>query len=190
MTSNIGAEQIMKGGGIGFATDTDALDVESFDKVSHRLVEIAKKHFKPEFMNRVDEIIVFRKLNREDLKEIVSTEITKVTDRMKDRNLVLNVTPEVLDFIIKKGYKPEYGARPIRRAVQQYLEDSLAEEILKGIVKEGVALKALLQEEKLVFVPTEPPPEAPPEKPRKSVARNRTARGAADAAGVPPEENA
>ncbi len=154
MTSNIGAEQIMKGGGIGFATDTDAVDAESFDKVSHRLVEIAKKHFKPEFMNRVDEIIVFRKLNRDDLKEIVSTEINKVTDRLKDRNLVLNIAPEVLDFIIEKGYKPEYGARPIRRAVQQYLEDSLAEEILKGTVTENMKLDAMLSDGKLVFVPT------------------------------------
>ncbi len=168
MTSNIGAEQIMKGGGIGFATDTDSLDAESFDKVSHRLVEIAKKHFKPEFMNRVDEIIVFRKLNRDDLKEIVSTEINKVTGRLKDRNLILNIAPEILDFIIEKGYKPEYGARPIRRAVQQYLEDSLAEEILKGTVTENTKVDVMLSDGKLIFVPTaEPVPASTAKAPEK-----------------------
>ncbi|MFA6291581.1 MAG: ATP-dependent Clp protease ATP-binding subunit [Victivallales bacterium] len=182
MTSNIGAEQIMKGGGIGFATDTDAVDAESFDKVSHRLVEIAKKHFKPEFMNRVDEIIVFRKLNREDLKEIVSTEINKVTERLRDRNLVLNVLPEVLDFIIEKGYKPEYGARPIRRAVQQYLEDSLAEEILKGAVTENAKVDVMLSDGRLVFVPAvaaaDPVPDSAAKAPEKKKRAPRKKSGA------------
>jgi ATP-dependent Clp protease ATP-binding subunit ClpC len=174
MTSNIGAEQIMKGGGIGFATDTDSLDAASFDKVSSRLIEIAKKHFKPEFMNRVDEIIVFRKLDKEDLKGIVSTEINKVTGRLKDRNLVLNIAPEVLDFIIEKGYKPEYGARPIRRAVQQYLEDSLAEEILRGTVTENMKLDVMLSDNKLVFIQDTTVAEAKTPEKKKKVSKKKS----------------
>ncbi|HCE42328.1 MAG TPA: NDP-hexose 4-ketoreductase [Lentisphaeria bacterium] len=151
MTSNIGAEQIMKGGGIGFSADTESMDADSREKVSTRLVDIAKKHFKPEFMNRVDEVIVFRKLSKEDLKEIVTTEIKKVTGRMKDRNLHMDISQELIEFIIEKGFKPEYGARPIRRAVEQYLEDNLAEEILRGNISENAKVEVTVVDGKVIF---------------------------------------
>ena len=181
MTSNIGAEQIMKGGGIGFSADSESMDADSREKVGLRLVEIAKKHFKPEFMNRVDEVIVFRKLSREDLKEIVTTEISKVTGRMKDRNLHMEISQELIDFIIEKGYKPEYGARPIRRAVEQYLEDNLAEEILRGNISENAKVEVTVADGKVIFnadpfaVPEkeEKPPEKKLERKRK-VARKTT----------------
>ncbi|OGV37628.1 MAG: NDP-hexose 4-ketoreductase [Lentisphaerae bacterium GWF2_49_21] len=151
MTSNIGAEQIMKGGGIGFSADSESMDQGSYEKTSSRLVEIAKKHFKPEFMNRVDETIVFRKLGRDDLKLIVTTEINKVIQRLKDRNLHMKISQELIDFIIEKGYKPEYGARPIRRAVEQYLEDSLAEEILRGNISENSKIEVSVIDGKIIF---------------------------------------
>jgi ATP-dependent Clp protease ATP-binding subunit ClpC len=125
-------------------------------------------------MNRVDEIIVFRKLDKEDLKGIVSTEINKVTGRLKDRNLVLNIAPEVLDFIIEKGYKPEYGARPIRRAVQQYLEDSLAEEILRGTVTENMKLDVMLSDNKLVFIQDTTVAEAKTPEKKKKVSKKKS----------------
>ena len=131
--------------------ETQDLDQDSYEKISSRLNEIAKKHFKPEFMNRVDEVIVFRKLNRDDLKEIVTTEINKVVDRMKDRSLHMKISKELIDFIIDKGYKPEYGARPIRRAVEQYLEDALAEEILKGNISDHANIEVSIIDGKVIF---------------------------------------
>jgi len=177
MTSNIGAEQVMKGGGIGFSADSNSMDQDSYEKTSSKLVDIAKKHFKPEFMNRVDEIIVFRKLGREDLKEIVTTEIAKVTSRLKDRNLKMDITPELVDFIIEKGYKPEYGARPIRRAVEQYLEDNLAEEILRGNISDNAKIEVTVSDGKIIFTSDpftesdkkdEKPAEKKPERKRKA----------------------
>ncbi|MHB9138100.1 MAG: ATP-dependent Clp protease ATP-binding subunit [Victivallaceae bacterium] len=150
MTSNIGADVLVKGSGaLGFG-GSEAMTAE---KSRERLMETAKKFFKPEFINRVDDIIVFRKLDRTDLLSIVSIETKKVIDRMADKGLKLILDDEALEFLIQKGYQPEYGARPLRRAVERMLEDPLAEEILKGYFAGAVAVRAKVDNQKLLFFP-------------------------------------
>ncbi len=150
MTSNIGAESLVKGSGaLGFSGG-EAMNAE---KSRERLLDVAKKFFKPEFINRVDDVIVFRKLDRKDLLSIVSIETQKVKDRMADKGLKLILDDEVLEFLIQKGYEPEYGARPLRRAVERMLEDPLAENILKGYFIGATAVRAKLDNQKLLFFP-------------------------------------
>lgn len=149
MTSNIGAEQLAKGGELGFSTGA----AESAEKAKEKLLNTAKKYFKPEFLNRVDDVIVFRNLTREDLAKIVNIEIGKVRARLMFKGLELTIEDKVIDFLIEKGFQPEFGARPLRRAVEHYLEDALAEEILKGYFKGADRIEVRLDNNKLLFFP-------------------------------------
>ena len=149
MTSNVGAEQLVKGGSMGFGA-TEEMDKT---KTRERLLSIAKKHFKPEFINRVDDIIVFHRLTRKDLLQIIDIEIDKVRERVKHKEMYLLLDEDVKDFLIEKGYKPEYGARPLRRAVERYLEDPLAEELIKGYFKNAKGIHIKLDKQKLLFFP-------------------------------------
>ena len=153
MTSNLGAEQVMKNATLGFS-DPNRKD-DSFEKVRDRLIEMAKKNFKPEFINRVDDIIVFRRLERADLERIVLLETERLIRRMRDQGKELILDPEVISFLIDKGYQPEYGARPLRRAVERYLEDALAEDILRGFFKDAPVVHVKADNRKLVFFPEE-----------------------------------
>jgi ATP-dependent Clp protease ATP-binding subunit ClpC len=168
MTSNIGAEQIMKGAGIGFGADPSAVDNQSYEKTRDRLLDIAKKHFKPEFMNRVDEVIVFRKLSRESLAKIVFLELDKLKSKMKSQGYSISFDDALTDFIIDKGYQPEFGARPIRRAVERMIEDPLAEEILKGVLKGCSEINTRLDNNKVIFFPI---PDNTPKPSRKKPAK-------------------
>ena len=149
MTSNVGAEQLARGGTLGFGGD--AL-VES-QKSDEKLLGIAKKFFKPEFINRVDDIIVFRKLEKEDLIKIVDIELGKLRERLLGRKLDLEVSDEVKNFLIAKGYEPEFGARPLRRAVERYIEDPLAEELLRGTFEKAGKVRVELDRQKVLFFP-------------------------------------
>lgn len=150
MTSNVGAEQAAKGGGIGFsASDPN----QSFEILKNRLMSLAEKRFKPEFLNRIDEIAVFRQLNQEDLRKIVDIELSKVGIRLKSKNMELKYDKKVLDFLISKGYQPEYGARPMRRAVEKYIEDPIAENILREVFGESKIIRAEIDKDKLLFFP-------------------------------------
>ncbi len=149
MTSNVGAEQLVKGGSLGFSGGED----NDIKKSTERLLGTAKKFFKPEFINRVDEIIVFHRLSRKDLRKIVNIEIAKVELRLQTKGLKLKLDDAVCDFLIDKGYEPEYGARPLRRAVERYLEDSLAEHILKGYFNQAIGVTVKLDNQKLLFFP-------------------------------------
>jgi ATP-dependent Clp protease ATP-binding subunit ClpC len=160
MTSNLGADFMIKGGGtLGFGSNTGGTDPASGEKAKERLMETARKFFKPEFINRVDEIIVFRRLDHNDLMHIVSLETAKVKERMADKGIKLNIPDDVLDFLIQKGYEPEYGARPLRRAVERYLEDPLAESILNGYFKGAESVNTQLDNQKLLFFPVFPEPQ-------------------------------
>ena len=150
MTSNLGAEQLAKGGVLGFETGNKA---ESFEKTKDRLIETAKKRFKPEFINRLDEIVVFRQLDRQDLVRIVEVELDKVKKRLKDQGWELDLEPAAVDFLIERGFQPEYGARPLRRAIERYLEDALAEDILRGYFKKASIIHVKADNQKLVFFP-------------------------------------
>jgi ATP-dependent Clp protease ATP-binding subunit ClpC len=129
MTSNIGAEVIKNSAGLGFRMRSDEIDYQTMKK---QLMDEVEKHFRPEFLNRVDDIIVFRGLTRLDLNDIVELELGKVRQRLAVQGMELVVTGAALDLLIEKGYNPEFGARPLRRAVEKYVEDALSEQILSG----------------------------------------------------------
>jgi ATP-dependent Clp protease ATP-binding subunit ClpC len=116
-----------------------------------RILEEAKKTFRPEFLNRLDDIVVFRSLTKPDLIEILDLEINKVMHRLKARNIVLQLDEKAKDFLVARGYDPQYGARPMRRAVERFLEDPLAEEILKGVFHEGEPIQVSVENDHLTF---------------------------------------
>ncbi len=147
LTSNLGAEFTRKGASLGFTTGDAREDYES---LKQKMLEEAKRVFKPELLNRIDEIIVFRPLGREELVQILDLEMEKVRQRLAARGLQLKLTPEARDFLISQGYNPQYGARPMRRAVERYLEDPLAEHILRGDLH-GEVIEVRVENGQLVF---------------------------------------
>ena len=150
MTSNVGAEMLSKGvKPLGFGNNSTLDDAKNKD----RLMDIAKKSFKIEFLNRVDDIIVFRSLAREDLMSIIDIELDKIKSRLSTQKLQLNISDDVKSFLIDKGTQLEFGARPLRRAVERYIEDELAEEILKGSFKKAKQINIMLDNNKIIFVP-------------------------------------
>jgi ATP-dependent Clp protease ATP-binding subunit ClpC len=148
MTSNVGSETIKKQSTLGFSPITDE---SSYEKMRERIMEEAKKTFRPEFLNRLDDIVVFRSLTKPDLIEILDLEIIKVMERLKARNIALHFDEKAKDLLVSKGYDPQYGARPMRRAVERFLEDPLAEEILKGSFHDGEPIQVSADNDKLVF---------------------------------------
>ena len=149
MTSNLGAHKIIQGKALGFGSSEKG----DMDKERERLLDQAKKHFKPEFINRVDEVLIFSKLSREDLRQIIAIEIEKVKERLFRKDLTLEVNHKVLDFLIDVGYQPEYGARPLRRAIERHVEDPLAVEILRNTFKAGITIDIEIDNKKLIFFP-------------------------------------
>ncbi len=129
MTTNAGAEVIKAGGGFGFAKKDDD---SSYQGMKGRLMQEIEKEFKPEFLGRVDEVVVFRHLTRENLKNIVEIELIKVRERLGEKGMKLLLTDEAKEFLIDKGGDLDYGARPLRRSVEQWIEDPLSEELLRG----------------------------------------------------------
>jgi ATP-dependent Clp protease ATP-binding subunit ClpC len=145
MTSNIGARDLKDfGSGIGFSTKSksDNLDEQARSTIQNAL----KKAFAPEFINRLDDIIIFNSLERADLHKIIDLMLIKLKARLVNLGYEVNLTEKAKDFIADKGYDPQYGARPLNRAIQKYLEDLLAEEILKGPLEEGELIEADYEE--------------------------------------------
>ncbi|NQE33617.1 ATP-dependent Clp protease ATP-binding subunit [Microcoleus asticus] len=137
MTSNIGSRVIEKGGGgLGFEFTESAADAQ-YNRVRSLVNEELKQFFRPEFINRLDEIIVFRQLNREEVKQIADIMLQQVFSRLTEQGITLSVTERFKDLLVTEGYNPSYGARPLRRAIMRLLEDVLAEEMLSGKLKEG-----------------------------------------------------
>jgi ATP-dependent Clp protease ATP-binding subunit ClpC len=138
MTSNIGSKVIEKGGGgIGFEFSTESESDSQYNRIRALVNEELKNYFRPEFLNRLDEIIVFRQLNKEEVKEIADIMLNDVFKRLKEQGITLEVTEKFKDRLVEEGYNPSYGARPLRRAIMRLLEDSLAEEILSARIKDG-----------------------------------------------------
>lgn len=152
MTSNLGVHKIIQGKALGFASGDNQVEIE---KEKERLLDEAKKYFKPEFINRVDEVIIFSKLLREDLRKIVSLEIEKVKKRLTRKDLNMIIPEEAIDFLIDIGLQPEYGARPLRRAIEKYVEDPLSEEILRGTFTSGAEIEIKKDNAKLLFLSKE-----------------------------------
>ncbi|TVU14748.1 hypothetical protein EJB05_38241 [Eragrostis curvula] len=137
MTSNVGSSVIEKGGRkIGFDLDYDEKDT-SYNRIKSLVTEELKQYFRPEFLNRLDEMIVFRQLTKLEVKEIADIMLKEVFDRLKAKDIEIQVTERFRDRVVDEGYNPSYGARPLRRAIMRLLEDSLAEKMLAGEVKEG-----------------------------------------------------
>ncbi len=148
LTSNIGADIIFKQGGMGFRP---AGEEASYEKMKEQLMGESKRLFKPEFLNRVDDVIVFRALSRDDLMRIVELEAGKAKEQLGAKGIELVLTDEAKSFLIDKGYAPEFGARPLRRAVERHVEDPLAEKILRGDVKGSDRVEVRVEDGELVF---------------------------------------
>ncbi|MCX5696258.1 MAG: ATP-dependent Clp protease ATP-binding subunit [Candidatus Omnitrophica bacterium] len=148
MTSNVGADLIRKAGSLGFKTQKEEV---TYQDMKDKLLEEVKHTFKPEFLNRIDDIIVFRQLLKEDLTRIIDIEIGHVAARLKEQNISLEVSPEAKEFLIDKGFDLVFGARPLKRTIQRYLEDPLASEIISKKFKDGSAVKVTRKNEELIF---------------------------------------
>ena len=150
MTSNVGAHTIRKQSTIGF-TATDDMAASEYEKMKDNIMGELKKTFRPEFLNRIDETIVFHALEENDLKKIVKLMLADVSRRLARRNIFLEVTQEAQDHMSKEGFDPTYGARPLRRVIQRMVEDNLSEEILAGNVKVGEKIQVGMKDGKLSF---------------------------------------
>ncbi|NLW48983.1 MAG: ATP-dependent Clp protease ATP-binding subunit [Firmicutes bacterium] len=150
MTSNVGANLIEHSMGIGFQTgDEDSTD--NYRKMKDKVLEELKRTFRPEFLNRIDEVIVFHALNREQIKAIVDLMVKPVAHQLLDKGIVIELTEEVKEFLAKDGFDPNFGARPLRRSVQRFIENPLSEELLKGALEPGSTLKAVIKDEQVIF---------------------------------------
>ncbi len=153
MTSNIGSKVIEKGGGgLGFEFSGDDAEETQYNRIRSLVNEELKQYFRPEFLNRLDEIIVFRQLNRDEVKLIADIMLREVFNRMKEKGILLSVTEAFKERLVEEGYNPAYGARPLRRAVMRLLEDSLAEEFLAGRLKEGESALVDVDDDKQVVI--------------------------------------
>ena len=148
MTSNIGADIARKGSGLGFAEETDSAD---YDRMKKMMLEESKRSFKPELLNRIEDIVVFHPMTRDSVITILGLEVQKVKSRLAARNIDMHLTESAREFLIAKGFDPTYGARPMRRAVERFLEDPLAEEILRGNIHKDEAIEVTSDGDKLVF---------------------------------------
>ena len=153
MTSNVGAELIKRQTALGFGAIAGH---GSYEAMRDKILDETKRVFKPEFLNRLDDMIVFHQLERNDLVKIVDLEVAKVIERVRAKDIRVHLDTTAVEFLIDKGYDPIYGARPMRRAVEKYLEDPLAEEFLRGNIKQGDTLEAHAAGEQLAFKVTQP----------------------------------
>ena len=153
MTSNVGAELIKRQTALGFGASAGR---GSYEAMRDKILDESKRVFKPEFLNRLDDMIVFHQLERNDLVKIVDLEVAKVIERVRAKDIKVHLDTTAVEFLIDKGYDPIYGARPMRRAVEKYLEDPLAEEFLRGNIKQGDTLEAHVAGEQLAFKVAQP----------------------------------
>jgi ATP-dependent Clp protease ATP-binding subunit ClpC len=141
MTSNVGQRDIKAGGNLGFSTNKDQ---SNDDHIQETIESAIKLNFSPEFINRLDGIVYFKKLNKESMMNIIDIQISKLEKRLSEKKIKISVPKNVKEFLVEKGFDDKYGARPLRRMIQQYLEDPLSEEILLGNAKDGSTIKAKL----------------------------------------------
>ena len=153
MTSNIGSKVIEKGGGgLGFEFSGESIEDSQYNRIKSLVNEELKQYFRPEFLNRLDEIIVFRQLTKNEVKDIAEIMLREVFSRISEKGIKLSVTDAFKERLVEEGYNPSYGARPLRRAVMRLLEDSLAEEVLSGRIKDGDIALVDIDENKKVTV--------------------------------------
>jgi len=153
MTSNVGAELIKRQTSMGFGAQ---LSSQNYEQMRDKILEESKRVFKPEFLNRLDDLIVFHTLERPDLVKIVDLEVAKVVERVRSKDIRISLDPSAVELLIDKGYDPTYGARPMRRAVERYLEDPFAEELLRSNIKPGDTVEVHAAGERLAFRAVQP----------------------------------
>ncbi|MFE9668765.1 AAA family ATPase, partial [Microbispora bryophytorum] len=139
MTTNLGTRDISKAVGLGFAKSND--EESTYERMKIKVQEELKQHFRPEFLNRVDDIVVFHQLTLKEIIQIVDLMLAQVAERLKDRDMGLEVTPAAKQVLADRGYDPVMGARPLRRTIQRELEDTLSEKILYGELRPGQVVK-------------------------------------------------
>jgi ATP-dependent Clp protease ATP-binding subunit ClpC len=141
---------IKRQSGFGFQHKVDEAVEEklAYEEMRKKLIEALKRVFRPEFINRLDSVVVFRALNRIDIQQIVSLELAKVAERLKDNNISLTATPAAVDQLAEEGYDPDMGARPLRRVIQQKIEDRLSDALLAGEFSEGETVEVVVNEDK------------------------------------------
>ena len=149
MTSNVGASQIKKMSNFGFSSGDEA--DAGYDNMKDNINEALKEQFKPEFLNRIDDIIIFRKLSKEEAGKICRKIIDGLSERLKDRNISLNISDAAMDALLNEGYNDLYGARPLKRVVQKRIEDRLSDEILANHVLPGETVTVDVKDGELVF---------------------------------------
>lgn len=149
MTSNIGAREITGKSSLGFARNDESEEERREENIRSRVMEAVKMTFRPEFINRLDEVIVFHPLRQEDVRKIAELQITKLTERMKKQGVALRVDESAVELLAEKGYAPAFGARPLKRTIQSMLQNAVADRILDGKPQEGEALEALADGEKI-----------------------------------------
>jgi ATP-dependent Clp protease ATP-binding subunit ClpC len=150
MTSNVGASMIANKSRLGFSTEEDE-SKDKYELLKDTVQEEMKKAFRPEFLNRIDEIIVFSNLSKPEIRQIVDLMMKDLLKRLKEKNLNIEVTDEVKDHLAESGYSEAYGARPLRRLIQRKVEDSLAEEILSGKYSAGDTIRLTMKDGKIAF---------------------------------------
>ncbi len=174
MTSNIGADVLHKQTSLGFHQSTRGGD---YQKMKDMLQGEVEKHFRPEFINRLDDVIVFKPLVKKDLEQIIDIEMAHVSKRLADKGLELTLSPEALTFLIDKGFSPEFGARPLRREIERRIEDPLAEELLKGHFQGKNAIRVTLLDGELSFATEDgPPPQEKVKEPERRKAEKSKAK--------------
>ena len=147
MTSNVGASEIQHKNTLGFAGGRQA----EYDNMCDRYMDALKEKFRPEFLNRIDDIIVFHKLEKEDTAKIAEIMLSSLRKRLAVLEVKLDITPAAMDLIIEKGYDNAYGARPLKRVIQRYIEDKLSEKILSGELKEKSSVKVDAKDGEFTF---------------------------------------
>ena len=156
MTSNIGANIIKNQATLGFQKTNEEV---TFERMKADLMQEVEKHFRPEFLNRVDDVIVFHQLTRHDMSTIIDIQLKDVYDRLTQKRIVLSMPKEAKEFLIEKGFNPDFGARPIRRAIERHVEDAMSDSILRGTIKEGSTVEVRVQDGELQFDVVDKPAE-------------------------------
>ena len=161
MTSNVGAEMIKRQTSLGFTLkrDEETEEHQAYEEMRKKLMDSLKRVFRPEFINRLDSVIVFRSLNKDDITNIVELELNKVAVRLEEHEIKLDATPAALELLAELGYDPEMGARPLRRVIQQKVEDPLSDALLAGEFVDGDMVHVDVEEDEFILHRTEEEPE-------------------------------
>jgi ATP-dependent Clp protease ATP-binding subunit ClpA len=152
MTSNVGSHYMKEMASFGFASGQSERKIEQHEEeFKHRVKADLKGHFKPEFLNRIDEIIIFKSLRRDDIEKIVDIQLAQIKTRLEKRNIAITIDPSTRKYIVENGFDPDFGARPIARLIQKTILDAMADKMIRGQIKDGDKVKIAFADEKPVI---------------------------------------